>query len=110
MLKLCHDGLKSHTTTRGRRSEDGRNSRSCKINHLHSWPLWSKLGLAPLNRSCVDGTHNDEVGRIRNRDRKMVKDPCDSRRKDELIIGLHILVNINDGSDEVSGEVYGKML
>ena len=104
VLKLRHDDLKSHTTTRGRRSRGGRNSRSCRISHLHSWPLRSKLGLALPNRSCVDGTHNGEVGRIRNRDRKMAKDPRDSRRKDELIIGRHILININDGSDEVNGK------
>ena len=109
-LKLPHDGLKSHTTTRGRRSGGGRNSRSCRINRLRPWPLQKKLGLVLRNRSCAYGTYNGEVGRIRNRDRKMAKNSHDSRRKNELIMGRLILININDGSDEVSGEVNRKIL
>ena len=109
-LKLPHDGLKSHITTRGRRSGGGRNSRSCRINRLRPWLLRKKLGLAPPNRSCTDSTYNGEVGRIRNRDRKMAKNSHDSRRKNELIMGRRILININDGSDEVNGEVNRKIL
>ena len=109
-LKLCCDGLKSHTTIRGRRSDGGRNSRSCRISRLYSWPFRSKLGLASLNRSCADGTHDSVIRRIRNRDRKMAKDPHDSRRKNELITGRCILININDGSDEVRGIVNRKIL
>ena len=109
-LKLRHDGLKSHTITRGRRSGSERNSRSCRISRLHPWPLRSKLGLVLPNRSYVDGTHNYVIRRIRNRDGKMAKDLCDSRRKDELFTGRRTLININDGSDEVSGEVNRKIL
>ena len=36
----------------------------------------------------------------------MSKDSHDSRRKDELITCSHILIDINDRSDEVRGEVY----
>ena len=60
----------------------------------------------PLNEIGVDGTHGGEVGKIRNGDGKMVKDPHDSRRKDELITGHCILIDIKDRSDEVRGEVY----
>ena len=41
---------------------------------------------------------------------KMANDLCDSRRKDELITGRRILVDIKDRSDEVRGEVYGEVL
>ena len=41
---------------------------------------------------------------------KMAKDLCDSQRKDELIIGCRILIDIKDRSDEVRGEVYGEVL
>ena len=62
-LKLFHDSIKSHTSYRGRKSRGGRsrrrrrNSKSYRIIHLHSWPLRSKLGLAPPNRTDADGTH-----------------------------------------------------
>jgi len=68
------------------------------------------LGLASLNKSYADGTHNSVIRRIKNRDRKMEKDPHDSRRKNELITGCCILININDGSDEVRGVVNRKIL
>ena len=41
---------------------------------------------------------------------KMAKDLCDSRRKDELIIGRRILIDSKDRSDELRGEVYGEVL
>ena len=41
---------------------------------------------------------------------EMAKDPHDSRRKDELIMGHRILIDIKDRSDEVSGKVYNKVL
>ena len=40
----------------------------------------------------------------------MAKNSHDSRRKNEFIMGRRILININDGSDEVSGEVNRKIL
>ena len=48
------------------------------INHLRLWSLQSKLGLAPLNRTCADGAHDDEVRRIRNRNGEVSKNPRDS--------------------------------
>ena len=74
------------------------------------WPLRLKLGLTLSNKTDVDGTHCGEVGRIRNSDRKMAKDPRDSRRKNELISGCYILIKIKDRNDEVRGEVNGKIL
>ena len=41
---------------------------------------------------------------------EMAKDPHDSRRKDELIMGRCILIDIKDRSDEVSGKVYNEVL
>ena len=109
-LKLHHDGLKSHSTTQQRRSRGGRNSKSCRISRLRPWSLQSKLGLTPPNRSYTNGTYNSEVRRIRNRDIKMAKTPHDSRRKNELITGRCILIDINEGSNKVNGEVYIKIL
>ena len=40
----------------------------------------------------------------------MLKDPHDSRRKDELIMGSSVLIHINDRCDEVKGKVDGKIL
>ena len=110
-LKLCHDSLQGHITKRGRRRRSGRTIRSCKIGSHHMWPLRSKLSLAPLNSIGVDGTHNEEERKgIRNLDRKVLKDTHDSRRKYELIMCSHILIDIDDRSDEVKKEVYGKVL
>ena len=109
-LKLRYDGLEGHTTSRRRMSKRGRNSRSCRINRLHSWLLRSKLGLAPPNRFSADGTHNGEIRRIRNGDEEMAKVPCDSWRKDELITGHRILIDIDDKCDEVKGKVYREVL
>ena len=86
------------------------NNKSCKTSSLHTWLLWLKLGLTPLNRTNVNGTYGGEVGRIRNGDGKMAKDLCDSRRKNELITGRCILIDIKDRSDEVKREVNGKIL
>ena len=93
-LKLGHDSLKGHSTTQRRRSGGGRNGEGWRIRRLHPWPLWLKLSLAPSNRSCADGTHDIIERRIRNRNREMVKDPHNSRRKNELIIGHHIPIDI----------------
>ena len=79
-LKLCYDGLEGHTTSCGGRSsrERRRNSRRCRICHLYSWPLHSKLGLASPNRTNADGTHGGEERRKRNRNGEVLKDPHDS--------------------------------
>jgi len=49
-LKLSHDGLESHTTSRRRRSGGGRNGGGWRISRLRLWPLRPKLGLALPNR------------------------------------------------------------
>ena len=90
--------------------EGGRNSRRCRTCRLHMRPLRSKLSLASSNRTSVDDTHGGIVRRIKNRDGKMAKDPHDSWRKNELITGRCILININDRSDKMRGEVNGKIL
>ena len=43
-------------------------------------------------------------------DREKAKDPCDSRRKDMLITGHRILIDIYKGEYEVKGKVNGKPL
>ena len=50
------------------------------------------------------------VRRIRNGDREVAKDPRDSLRKDELIMGRHILIHIEDRCDEVRREVNREVL
>ena len=40
----------------------------------------------------------------------MLKNPCDSQRKDELIMGSSVLIHIYDRYDEVRGNVDGKIL
>ena len=61
LLKLLHDGLEDHTTSRGgRRSGRGWNSRSCRIGHLHSWPLRLKLNLTLPDRISANGTYDGE--------------------------------------------------
>ena len=109
-LKLHHNGLESHTTRRRRKSEGGRNGGGWRIRHLGPWPLQSKLGLALPNRSYTNGTHDSIERRTRNKDRKMVKDPRDRRRKNELITGCHILIDIYDRDNEMSGEVNREVL
>ena len=64
-LKLHHDGLQGHITSRRRRRRGGRNSRSCRTDRLHTWLLWSKLSLASSNRTGIDGTHSGVIRRIR---------------------------------------------
>ena len=76
---------------------------------LNPWPLWSKLGLSPLNRRCADGTYDGEMSKLGIRDRGMANDPCDSRRKDKLITGWHIFIEIYKGENEVRGKVYSKV-
>ena len=73
-------------------------------------PLQSKLGLALLNRSCANGTHGNEEGKIRSRDRKIAKGSHDSRNKNELITGRRIPIDIYDRDNEMNGEVNGKIL
>ena len=71
---------------------------------------WSQLCRALLNISCIYGTHICEVGRLGIEDGKMEKEPRDSRRKNELITGHHILIDIYKGGYEVRKEVYRDIL
>ena len=116
LLQLLHDGIKSDTSYRGRRSggrkSRGRrwNNKSCKIIRLHSWPLRLMLGLAPLNRTSAYGTCDGEERRERNVNVKVLKDPHNSQRKDELITNSGILRHIYDRCDEMKGKVNGEIL
>ena len=40
----------------------------------------------------------------------MAKNPCDSRRENELITGRHILIDIYKGEYEVRGKIYNESL
>ena len=40
----------------------------------------------------------------------MANDPRDSKRKDKLITGRRILINIYKGENEIRGKVYNKVL
>ena len=68
-----------------------------------------KLGLASPNRTSAYGTHDGEKRRERNRNGEVLKDLCDSRRKNE-ITGSSVLIHIYDRCDEVRGKVDGKIL
>ena len=74
------------------------------------WVVQLKLAFAPSHRLGVDGTYGGEIRRIRNRNGKMAKDPRESQRKDELITGRRILIDIKDRSDKMRGEVNKKIL
>ena len=69
---------------------------------LDLWPLWSKLGLASSNRRYADGTNDGEMSILRIRNRGMANDPRDSRRKDKLITGCCVSINIYEREKEVS--------
>ena len=63
-----------------------------------------------LDRTSIDGSHDGEKRRERNRNGEVLKDPRDSRRKDEPIMGSSVLIHIYDRCDEVRGKVDGKIL
>ena len=48
--------------------------------------------------------------RLEIRDRGVANDPHDSRRKDKLITGRRVSIDINKRENEVRREVYGKIL
>ena len=60
-------------------------------------PPRSKLCLAPSDDSNIYGTHNWKMMRLRKGDRKVAKKPCDSQRKNELITGHRISIDIYKG-------------
>ena len=77
---------------------------------LGLWSLWLKLGLASSNRRCADGTNDGEMSRLKIRNRGVVNDSRDSRRKDKLIMGRCVSINIYEREKEVRREVNGKIL
>ena len=110
-LTLCHDSLKSHTTTRRRRSGGGRSRKGWKISHLRPRPLRSKLDLTSSNWNCVYDTHDQKKKRgIRDLNQEVSRYMRDSRRKDKLITCSCIPINIDDQCDEGRREVYGEVL
>ena len=74
--KLCHDGLKSHSTCRRQRSGGGRSGRSWRSYCLGLCLPRAKLGLTPSNSSGVNGTYNGEVIEHGIGDRKMANEKC----------------------------------
>ena len=49
------------------------------------------------NIGCIYGTYNQKMRRLGKGDRKVVKKPRDSQRKNELITGPGIPINIYKG-------------
>ena len=92
--KLCHHGLKCHSTHWRRRSGGGWSSRSWRSCCLCLGLPQAKLCKTPLNSSSINGTHIWEVGRLRKGDRKVAKESHDSGRKNELIKSRRVLIDI----------------
>ena len=69
-----------------------------------------KLCLTPSNGRCSNGTHNREVRRLEIGDKRMAKNPRDSRRENKLITGHRILIDIYKEEYEMKGKIYGKPL
>ena len=108
-LKLRHDRLEGHTTHRWR-SGCRWSGRSWRSHRFSSWPLRSKLGLAPSNGSSIYGIHSRKVCRLKIGDRKNAENPRNSRRKNKLITGCRIPIDIYKGENEVRGKIYSKSL
>ena len=104
-LKLRHDCLEGHTTRRRRRSGCGWSRRGRTSCRLSLWPLQSKLGPTPSNGRRINDTYDKEVILLRIGDRKVVNDPRDSRRKDKLIMGRYIPIDIYKGEYEMRKKV-----
>ena len=63
-----------------------------------------------LNRRRVNGTYDSKEMRIRDRDRKMMNDPGDIRRENELLISNRISIDIDKKENEERGKVYKEVL
>ena len=74
--------------------------------HGHFGRSWASLRLTDR----ADGTYDGEVRRFGIRDRGVANDSCDSRRKDKLITGRRISINIHERENEMRGKVYSKVL
>ena len=95
--KLCHGGLKCHYNRRRRRCRGVWSNGSWRSHQLCSRPPQSELCLAPFDGSYIYGTYYEKMRRLRKGDRKMAKDPLDSQRKNELITGRCIPIDIYKG-------------
>ena len=91
-------------------SQRGWNSRSCRISHLQTWVFWIKLSLTPLDRTSIDGTHNGEERWKRNGIKEVCDDLRDSQRKDELIMGSSVFIDIYNRCFKVRGKIDGEIL
>ena len=92
--KLCHDVLKSHPTRRRRWSKGGWSWRSQRNRRPGLCPPQSKFHLALFNSSSVYSTHDRKVVWLSIEERKVANDLHDSRRKNELIIGCRIPIDM----------------
>ena len=110
VLKLHHNCLERHSTRRRRRSRSGWSGMGERSHRLDPWLLRLKLGLTLSNSHCANGTLDGEMRRLEIRDRVVVNDPRDRRRKDKLITGHCILTNIYKGEYKVRGKVNSKVL
>ena len=70
----------------------------------------AKLCKTPLNSSDVNDTNKCEVERLGIGDKKMAKEPRDSRRKNGLITSRCILIDIYKREYEVRRKVNIKSL
>ena len=62
------------------------------------------------NGHRANGTHDGEMRRLKIRNRGVANDPRDSKRKDKLIMGHRVSIDIEERENEVRREVYGKIL
>ena len=62
------------------------------------------------NGHRANGTHDGEMRRLKIRNRGVANDPRDSKRKDKLITGRRVSIDIEERENEVRREVYGKIL
>ena len=62
------------------------------------------------NGHRASGTHDGEMRRLKIRNRGVANDPRDSKRKDKLITGRRVSIDIEERENEVRREVYGKIL
>ena len=108
--KLCHNGLKCHSTRWRRKSRGEWSSRSWRSCRFCLGLPRLRLCCAPSKSSYIYGTHESEVGRLRIGDKEMVKESRDSRSENELITGRRILIDIYKGEYEMRRKVNRKIL
>ena len=62
------------------------------------------------NGHRASGTHDGEMRRLKIRNRGVANDPRDSKRKDKLITGRRVSIDIEERENEVRRALYGKIL